>query len=170
MCMDRKDILQQALGLSRQPEDHSIELARCLAKLNIDAPLTDFIVQSPISKRKAYYLAEVGKKLDELGATDERLEQIGWTKLHVISKHLEKRAPEELLDLAERHTVHELQQMLPDNPLESRSSRCVILYFSPEQYADFEREVLAHGGEKSGRGLIHKENAVMAMIRKLDPK
>ena len=46
------------------------------------------------------------------------------------------------------------------------NAHCVLMYMTPEQYTRFEEALLANGGERSGRGILHKEEAVMRLIEK----
>lgn len=162
-----KALIRHALELATEDKDRSIELARYLAEIQAMQPLTDFIRHSGISRRKAYFLAEIGRKLTAVDATVDRLTKIGWTKLQIVLRHVEGRPSSELLDLAETHNAHQLKQMLPKKPPPSKS-KCVVLYFSPGQYAAFRNAILEYGGKSSGRGLIGKEDAVIAMIGSLN--
>ena len=45
-------------------------------------------------------------------------------------------------------------------------TRCVQLYFTEDEYEAFEEAVVLNGGSPVGRGLVDKELAVMALIRK----
>ena len=36
----------------------------------------------------------------------------------------------------------------------------MVLYLTPDQYEVFEAAIVTHGGKKSGRGLIEKEEAL----------
>lgn len=162
-----KTLVRRALGLAAEEKDRSIELAQCLAEIQAEQPLTDFIRRSGISRRKAYFLAEIGRKLTDVDATVDRLTKIGWTKLQIVLRHVGGMPSSELLEFAETHTAHELKRMLPESPSASKS-KCVILYFNPGQYAAFRKAILDHGGKSSGRGLIGKEEAVVAMIAGLN--
>ncbi|MES0157570.1 hypothetical protein NKJ81_29000 [Mesorhizobium sp. M0018] len=166
--MHQSDRMKEALVLSAAQPDHSIELARCLAELKANKLLPEFIAASGSSRRKSYYLAQIGRELEKLsGIPDDRLTAIGWTKLQIVLRHIDDRDALDLVELAEKHKAHELKRMLPKDPLVGHS-RCVVLYFSPDQYADFEKAIVANGGKRSRRGLSHKEKALIAMIGRLN--
>ncbi len=60
--------------------------------------------------------------------------------------------------------------MRGENPL--GNSHCVLMYFSPKDYAEFENALVKHGGVRSGRGIQNKEEAVLRMVHptKKQPK
>ncbi|MGC2788247.1 MAG: hypothetical protein WA397_31310, partial [Roseiarcus sp.] len=46
---------------------------------------------------------------------------------------------------------------------------CVLKYFSPKQYAELEETLLKNGGERSGRGIVGEEEALIDALRKAVP-
>lgn len=161
------DQFGKALELASQPGDQRIELAICLARLYKKDPsaLQLFIAESDVSRRVAYYLLEVGKVLSGLRISKARLNRIGWTKLQVIGKYLTADNASELLDLAEHTSTYELKRLMRGKAPRT-DTKCVLLYFTPRQYRDFQTAVLRHGGEQSRRGLVGMEKAIMKMVRK----
>ena len=159
-------LLQTAVKLSAQPDDTFPGLARSLAAIYAQdkALLGRFIEQSGMGRRKAYYLLDLGKRLADLGLPDKRFEKIGWTKLQIIGKKLTPRNAETLLGWAEECNAPQLAARVRGETSTSKS-RCVLLYFSPAQYRQFERAILTSGGKRSGRGLVGKEAAIMRMVR-----
>ena len=104
-----------------------------------------------LGRRKAYYLVEVSRKFEPLPISRARLKKIGWTKLQIIGQHVTKDNVEELVSLAEQLKTKQLERkMQGDEPLDN--AHCVLMYFSPKQYAAFEGALLKNGGERSGRG------------------
>ena len=162
-------LLQTAVKLSAQPDDTFPGLARSLAAIYAQdkALLGRFIGQSGMGRRKAYYLLDLGKRLADLGLPDKRFEKIGWTKLQVIGKKLTPRNAETLLAWAEECNAPQLAARVRGETSTSKS-RCVLLYFSPAQYRQFERTILTSGGKRSGRGLVGKEAAIMKMVRQIN--
>jgi len=47
------------------------------------------------------------------------------------------------------------------------NAHCVVLYFSPGDFALFSKVILAHGGGKAARGLFNKEAALIAALSKI---
>ena len=158
-------LLQTAVKLSARPDDTFLDLARALAAIYAQdkALLGRFIAESGIGRRKAYYLLELGKRLADLGVPDKRFEKIGWTKLQIIGKHLTRRNAEKLLGWAKECNAPQLTARVRGEA--PSKTHCVLLYFSPAQYRQFEKAILTKGGKRSGRGLVGKEAAIMRMVR-----
>ena len=162
-------LLRKAVKLSAQPDDTFPGLARSLAAIYAQdkALLGRFIQQSGMGRRKAYYLLDLGKRLADLGLPDKRLKEVGWTKLQIIGKTLTPRNAETLLAWAEEYNAPQLAARVRGETSEPKT-RCVLLYFSPAQYRQFERAILTSGGKRSGRGLMGKEAAIMRMVRSIN--
>jgi hypothetical protein len=158
-------VLRKAVALASRPDDNLVELARRLADLYDEDPLLvrRFVEQSRMGLRKAYCLAELGRHLAGLELPEERLKAVGWTKAHVIAKHLKPDNVERLLSLAEGHSVKKLMTLVR-GARSQQKLRCVLLYFTPSQYRWFERALLRHGAMRSGRGLANKEAAVLKIF------
>ena len=158
-------LLQTAVKLSARPDDTFPGLARSLAAIYAQdkALLGRFIEQSGMGRRKAYYLLDLGKRLADLGLPDTRFAKIGWTKFQIIGKKLTRRNAETLLAWAEECNAPQLAARVRGEA--PSKTHCVLLYFSPAQYRQFERAILSSGGKSSGRGLVGKEAAIMRMVR-----
>ena len=161
-------LLRKAVELSARPEDTFLALARALAAIYAQdkSLLGRFIEQSGIGRRKAYYLLDLGKRLADLGLPDKHFEKIGWTKLQIIGQKLTRRNAETLLAWAEEYNAPQLAARVRGEA--PSKSRCVLLYFSPAQYRQFERAILTSRGKRSGRGLGGKEDAIMSMVRSVN--
>ena len=161
-------LLRKAVELSARPDDTFLDLARALAAIYAQdkALLGRFIEQSGIGRRKAYYLLDLGKRLADLSIPDRRLQKIGWTKLQVVGKQLTRRNAEKLLGWAEECNAPQLAARIRGET--PSKTRCVLLYFNPAQYRQFERAILTSGGKRSGRGLVGKEAAIMKMVRQIN--
>ncbi|WP_439544167.1 hypothetical protein [Hyphomicrobium sp.] len=122
-----------------------------------------------IGLRKAYYLAGIDRKFRNLGIERSRLENIGWTKVRLISDYVNKGNWEELLQLAETSTARELTLKLrKEQTLDG--TRCVVLYLTPHEYEVFEEMLLLHGASQVGRGLRDKEEGLINALRTLKGK
>lgn len=162
--MAKISFLEKALRLDADSKGSVVDLALALASARDEerGALQKF-AKKPGKLRKAYYLAEVGGKLKQIPVRKARLKKIGWTKLQIIAKYLSRENAEELFALAERHTSYQLKALMRGAEPQIKT-HCVLLYYTPEQYAKFEEAILSHGGERSGRGLIGKEAAIMNLI------
>jgi len=130
------------------------------------------VSKTDVGRRKAYYLVKVSKTFDPLPVPRSRLKKIGWTKLQLIGKHVEPSNLEEMLSLAENNNAKEIQRHLRGEKTLGGNAHCVLMYFTPKQYADFEEVMLKHGAQRStgsaGRtGLSNKEEAMLKVIKRL---
>jgi hypothetical protein len=170
MTMSIEELYDGALALSSDVEDTFLELGRSLRQLlDRDPSLFQQIVKKGrLGRRKAYYLVEVSRKFEPLPISRARLKKIGWTKLQIIGQHVTKDNVEELVSLAEQLKTKQLERKIQgDDPL--GNAHCVLMYLSPKQYAEFEEALLKNGGERSGRGIVGKEEALIKALRKAVP-
>lgn len=119
-----------------------------------------------IGRRKAFALAQFDRRFHDLGVERDRLHRIGWTKLVVAAPYITADTVDDILDLAETCTAYALKRHLRGDAVYA-DGRCVLLYFSSEQYSVFETAVLAHGGISQGRGLCGKEAALTQALGKI---
>jgi hypothetical protein len=45
------------------------------------------------------------------------------------------------------------------------NAHCVLMYLTPAQYKLFEERMLENGAQRSGRGLLHKEDALTRILK-----
>lgn len=142
-----------------------LKLARELRELKETHPeiFWEVTERAGISRRKAYALVRVAKQFDDLNVQEARLYAIGWAKLVIIGRYLTKKNGEQLLQLAEQSTVHDLKALLRGE-VPVVDARLVTLYLSPEEYEVLRAKLVAHGALPSGNGLIKKEEALMAAL------
>ena len=168
MVKDVEELGQKAVALAKDFDESFIELGRTLRQIQEIGGVDDFrqvCDAAGIGTRKAYYLASITKNIEGLHIPTKRLRAIGWTKLMTLAPHLTKANWKDLLTAAENNTNRELQ-MLVKGEEPADNSHCVLLYFNDEDYADFVKSALHHGAARSGRGLLHKEKAIMALVKK----
>jgi hypothetical protein len=169
MALKTEELYDKALALSANVEDNFLDLGRSLRQLQDRDPdlFQQVVKKGDLGRRKAYYLVEVSRIFDPLPVPRSRLRNIGWTKLQLIGKHVTPHNLEDLLQLAESVNSKELERrMRGEKPL--KNARCVVMYFSPKQYAEFEEALLKNGGEPSGRGIVGKEKALINALRKAE--
>jgi hypothetical protein len=148
--------------------DDFITIARRLREILEEKPDLFPQVANSLSLgiRKAYHLAEIDRRFHKLGVNRERLRRVGWTKLAILAPHVTTGNVDALLDIAESNTAHEIKRWLRDQPVYDEE-RCMNLYFSAEQYALIEKVLVEHGAIRSGRGLVGKEEALVAALGKI---
>ena len=64
------------------------------------------VKKAKLGSRKAYYLLEMAKQLRGISLPQRRLEAIGWTKAHIIAKHINASNALSLLERAEKKSAH----------------------------------------------------------------
>ncbi|MCL4743800.1 MAG: hypothetical protein KJZ83_00145 [Burkholderiaceae bacterium] len=160
------DLYHQVVGLSKSVDENFLELGRMLRELqDTDPEKFRLAVQSPaLGQRKAYYLVTIDRTFSKIPVKKDRLKRIGWTKLNILSRHINKTNYAELLKHAENYTAKELEQLLRgEEPM--TNARAVLAYFPPEDYALLEKALLMFKGQKSGKGIVNKEEAIMNMVK-----
>ncbi len=168
MALSTEDLFEKALTLSGNAEDNFLELGKSLRRLQDRDPelFHKIVAKGNLGRRKAYYLVEISRIFDPLAIPRSRLRKIGWTKLQLIGKHVNASNLDDLLALAEEVNAKELERrMRGQKPL--GNAHCVLMYFSPKQYSELEEVLLANGGQRSGRGILNKEEALLRVIRKV---
>ncbi|MET1046272.1 MAG: hypothetical protein ABWX70_06155 [Hyphomicrobium sp.] len=163
-----EELGQKAVELAKTFDESFLELGKTLWRLQEIGEVEDFrrvCKTADLGTRKAYYLASIAKLINGLHIPTKRLRAIGWTKLMTISPHLTKQNWKELLTLAETNKNRDLQMLVKGEKVE-KTQHCVLLYLSKSDYLDFVKSALRHGAARSGRGLLHKEQALMALVRK----
>jgi hypothetical protein len=166
MASSTEDLYAKALELSGAFKENFLDLAKILRQLLDRDPdkFQKIVEKSKLGLRKAYYLVEISRAFDGLPAPKSRLHKVGWTKLGILAKHVDKSNVEDLLELAESHTTKQLEQRLrgkepPEN------SHCVLMYFTPKEYEELEHVLLRNGGQRSGRGIVNKEQALLRALK-----
>ena len=165
------EVYEDALELASKYEVNFVALGRCLLFLLEHSPnlFKGVCVEGDIGPRKAYYLASLARRVHKLGIPEARLIDIGWSKAEVISNKLTKSNWKAWFALAEQHSVHDLKIIMRgEKP--TPGTRCVLLYFKPDQYERFSAAVVANGGASTGVGLSDMETAVMAILEKVEGK
>ena len=164
----RVELYDKAMSLSADVEDNFLDLGKTLRQLLDRDP--DAFAQvwrkSNLGRRKAYCLVEVSRIYDPLAVARSRLKTIGWTKLQLLGKQIDKGNAQELLELAESSTAKQLEaQMKGEKPIDN--THCVLMYFTPKQYKALEEALVQNGGTRSGRGIVNKEEALLKALKKL---
>jgi hypothetical protein len=148
--------------------DDVMDVAHHLRQVLDDKP-DEFLTiakQLGIARRKAYYYVEIDRAFAELQADNRRLNRVGWTKLRLISPHINARNCERLLKLAEENSTYGLARLMNNDEADAKM-HAVLLHLTPEQYEVFRDVLEAHGAKATGGGLSEKEQALTKALRKL---
>jgi hypothetical protein len=167
VAVNINDLYEKALHQSSHVEQTFLELGTSLRRLyDRDRDLYHKVVEkSGLGTRKAYYLLDISRKFEKLpGIPKARLRAVGWTKLQVISKHLTPQNGDELLTMAENNTVRDLEALLRGEKPKGANAKCVLMYFTPEQYEVYAERLLKKGAYRSGRGILNKEEALIKIL------
>ena len=159
---------ERALELA--PEENFLELAKVLRMIDdIDPGQFRHVYEKlRLGKRKAYYLVEISRQFEGSKLPKSRLNNIGWTKVQIIGKHLTRKSANKLLKLAEKHTVHDLKLLMHGKKPKPKT-HCVLMYFSPRQYWVLEDAIAQHRARRTGRGTVSKEQTLVELINRASP-
>lgn len=91
------------------------------------------------------------------------MQRLGWTKLSILAAYGKKETIDDLLDVAEDCTAHELKMYIHKGGIDP-GGRTVVLHFDKEQYALLEEALRAKGAEPHPRGLLGKEAALIRLV------
>ncbi|PKP96350.1 MAG: hypothetical protein CVT74_17300 [Alphaproteobacteria bacterium HGW-Alphaproteobacteria-13] len=108
-------------------------------------------------------MAQIDEALGDMDVSAERIQRLGWTKLSLLAAYGKKETIDDLIDVAEGCTAHELKMHIRDGKFEPEG-RTVVLHFSKEQYALLDQVMRAKGAEPHSRGLLKKEEALMRLV------
>lgn len=148
------------------PKGRFMTLARLLVRLRTSEP-SAFVAlaqSAGVHRRKAYLLLQIASRFGSKPHLDHRLEAIGWTRLQILIRWAPPSLSDTtLLELAEAHTAHELEHLLRFGQ-ESDHSRSVLFYLTEDQYARLEAALIKHGAISTPQGLVHKEEALLALL------
>ena len=161
-------LYEKALELSANGPDNFLELGRALSQLYDRDPdlFRQLAAKSNMGLRRAYDLVEVSRTFEPLAIPRDQLRKIGWPKLQLIAQHVTPNTLDALLQLAEDTTAKDLERhMRGKKPL--GNAHCVLMYFSPKDYAEVEDALVKHGGGRSGRGILNKEEAQLNVVTAL---
>ncbi|WP_414463632.1 hypothetical protein [Hyphomicrobium sp. DY-1] len=157
-------------NVEKLKSDELMDVAHHLRQVFDDRP-DEFLTiakQLGIARRKAYYYVEIDRAFTELKVDSRRLNRIGWTKLRLISPHINVRNCERLLKLAEENSTYGLARLVNNDGVDPGAKvHAVLLHLTPEQYDVFRDVLEAHGAKATGGGLSEKEQALTKALRKL---
>ena len=168
MAISTSDLFDKAMALSSEAIDQTfLDLGKTLRTLlDRDPELFRQVVEkTDLGSRKAYYLVNISRVFEPLPIPRARVLALGWTKLERISRSITKDNWQELIELAEKNNVKQIEAVVKgDKP--QTNAHCFLAYFEPKDYKLMEELLVQNGSKKTGRGLIDKEAAMMRIFRK----
>ena len=94
----------------------------------------------------------------------ERLVDIGWAKLSVMARHVDRSSIEKWLSLAENNSVQSLKAKVKGCP---PATRHFVFMLTDEQREKLKAVLVENGAHLLSDGrLIDKENAIMRMLQR----
>lgn len=173
MNTERKKINRsrsKAIELGSQSSQKFYELALVLADLHEQQAISidEYSQKTNISRRRIYYLIDVGN-LIRSGKIDKSIaEKVGWTKLRILTRHLQHNDLDssELkasLKLAAETKVRDLPAALEGRSQSDTSGE--VFHLTKTQQQKLRRALMSFGATKTRSGLTNKEVALMRMIK-----
>lgn len=162
------ELFARAKAVVQDRSSDFLDIGSALRKLQ-DVDGDDYkllISQVKMGDRQAYYWVSIDRAFEGLGIPKERLRKVGWTKLKELAAHVSKDNVKDLLKLAEAHTAKDLDRVLQGEAVMGKA-RSVNLRFTPEDYDLLQEALLKFGAIPAGRGLEAKEDAIIAMVKKV---
>ncbi len=162
---------KQAVELAGRPTLNFFELAGLIADLHDRDPalIVSLPQESGMSRRRLYYLLDVGRLIEAHEISNADAEEIGWTKLQIIARHMGKtdaaNTPHltDLLGIASEHKARDLPAVLRGKRVAPK--RIVHFYLNLGARAELREALLKFGAEPVGKGLRNKEAALVRLVR-----
>ena len=165
-----ESLKERLIQLASEPPLSFYDLALGLDALHGEDPgaLRDIPQRSGISRRRMYYLLDVGRLIREHKISKARAEGVGWTKLQIIAAHLasgdgEPKELESYLQLSKAHQARALAKALSGQRV--LWSRAVQFNLGMASVAELNEALLAFGADGTQQGRGKKESALIRIVR-----
>lgn len=122
-----------------------------------------------MSRRKLYYLLEVGQLIRDWKISKAQAHEVGWTKLQIVSRHhkgdsgLSQEQAQASLNLAAGTTAYALREKLRQGHSVSRTA--IVFRLSLGGKAILREALFAYGAKPRGKGMLNKEKALVKVAR-----
>lgn len=168
---EQTETIEEVEQLAREPALNFYRLAIALSVLHHEdlAALQGLPEQTGMSRRRMYYLIDVGNLIRDHRLTETNAAAVGWTKLQIIARHVSRigeTSPEELaayLRLAEDTQARMLAKKLAGGRVVRKSG--VQFDLNMGARAELHEALLAFGAERTHRGYVKKETALIKIVR-----
>mgnify|MGYP001765962553 CR=1 FL=1 len=159
------EVLQTITELQAGGDGAFLELARKLRDaVDAEPRAVRRIAEETILKpRRIYCLVRIARTFDPLIDDDDRLIDIGWTKLDLIAPHVTTQTIESLLQLAENSSPAVLARALTGTPLPA-TTHTLQLTFTSADYTLLREAFERAGAKPKGKGHVGKEEALMRIV------
>ncbi len=163
--------MAKVVSLASEKSVGFFEMADNIASMHAADPtkLRDLPELTGMSRRRLYYLLDVGRLIANGQISRSEAEAIGWTKLQIIARHILDEGMEgvnelrPLLEIAKETNARSLPKKLLGQ--KSGDTKAVVFHLTKSQRAEL-REALQHFGARLGhRGLQHKDRALTGLVK-----
>lgn len=159
----------KTIELGSSPALNFFELAKNLADLHEEdaGSIADIPEKTGMSRRRLYYLLDVGQLIAASEIAKSEAEEIGWTKLQIIARHVKEKGtlPEAtagFMDIAGQTKAHALRDALRGN--DHDRTKAVMFRLNAIQRSDLNEALLKFGAAPARTGLTGKASALMKII------
>ncbi len=124
--------------------------------------------ETGISRRMAYCLLDVGKLIDAGDLSKSDAEEIGWTKLQIVARHIMDHESvtqeefEKFLDIARVTKARDLRQAFMGQ--QNTETRAEVFHLTQDEQSILREALVAFGAKKVPSGFTSKEVALMQII------
>ena len=125
--------------------------------------------ETGMSRRRLYYLLEVGQFIERWGICEAAAANVGWTKLQIISRHAgndESKSAKDIeayLEAASVTTAYALSTTLRQG--RAVPKKAVVFRLNVGARAELREALAAFGAKSRGKGMILKEKALIKIVR-----
>jgi len=160
---------RKATRLAREPSLDFFDLAVRLSELHDGGrtALKKMESSTGLPRRRMYYLVEVGDLIRKYAIPKAQADEVGWTKLQIVARHLKKSHPpsglNELLEIASANKALALRRLLQGK--NDAGTKAVQFELNAKARANLDKALLAFGAKPAGRGLIKRDAALLRIIR-----
>lgn len=159
------------IDLAREPAINFFDLAKLITDLHAADPglLKDLPQHTGMSRRRLYYLLAVGQLIADFAITQIDAEDVGWTKLQIIARHVNDAGeitPEHIssyFKIARETRAHALAGALRGEA--SERTRAVMFHLDDDARSELNLALVAFGASQTHRGLTGKQTALIRMVR-----
>ncbi|GAC1582179.1 MAG: hypothetical protein NVS3B5_16500 [Sphingomicrobium sp.] len=160
---------KKATRLAQQPTVNFYELAGLLVKLQDENAIHDLPAETGMSRRRLYYLLEVGRFIKDWNVSQAEAEKVRWTKLQIIARHVNPGATgkevAKYMEMAKKPTTkaYALAEALASGVVTTKVT--AMFRLTAEAKAELTEALTAFGAEHARTGLSNKEQALTLMVR-----
>ena len=159
---------KKAIRLADQPTVNFYELAGLIVDLHDGSAMQDLAKETAMSRRRMYYLLQVGQFIRDWKISQADAERVGWTKLQIIALYVNQsgatgKQVAKHMRLALETRSYSLLEALQGSS--SPHKLAVVFRLSAADKAELLAALTGHGAEVGRRGLGNKGDALMKMVR-----